>query len=187
VAWLAGAVSWLAEVAPSWAELTGEVATERSYRQVLCVPALEVWLICWPRGGRLQLHDHGGASGALEVIDGELEERSRPGRPGAGGGIVRWQDRTMGPRQPVSFDGDYIHDVRNSAPPVATSVHAYSAASRPMAFYRVDGGLVRTVGRGEQQSLLEAEIAAEDRGEQHTGSQDWRRGASPAAPEIGRR
>ena len=78
---------------------------------------------------------------------------------------MRWRDRTVGSREPVSFDGDYIHDVRNAADPVATSVHAYSAASRPMAFYRVVGGRVRTVGRSEQQSLLEAETAAEGRGE----------------------
>jgi hypothetical protein len=189
VAWLAGAVAWLAEAAPSWSQLTGEVPTERSYRQVLCVPALEVWLICWPRGGRLQLHDHGGASGALQVVDGELEERSPWRRPRPDGGGVRWRDRTVGPGAAVSFDGDYIHDVRNSVDPVATSVHVYSAASRPMAFYRVDGGLVRTVGRSEKQSLVEAEMAAEGRGDPDS-SRGRRQGASrpePRAREVVRR
>jgi hypothetical protein len=172
VSWLAGAVDWLAEVAPSWEALTGEVATQRSYRQLFCAPALEVWLICWPRGGRLQLHDHGGASGAFEVVEGAIEERSLQFHPRAGHGRRAREgsrDRIVGPGEPIAFDGGYIHDVRNSGDAVATSVHAYGAAIRPMAFYRVDGGLVRTVGMGEQRSLLEAEIFAEALGDLVTG------------------
>src|ERR1700722_7144919 len=80
VDWLASAAHWLAEVAPSWEEMTGQVATERAYRRLFCGPSLEAWLICWPTGGHLQLHDHGGASGAFEVISGTLEERSLPAR-----------------------------------------------------------------------------------------------------------
>lgn len=165
VDWLAAAVRWLAEVAPSWVDLTGEVPAERSYRRLFHVPAFEVWLIAWPQSGRLQLHDHGGAGGGFEVVDGALEERSWQGRPQPDGGLSTAgcspRTRRLGPGEPVAFDGSYIHDVRNSAGAVATSVHAYGAARRPMAFYRWGGGLLRTVGGSEPRSVIEAEITAE--------------------------
>jgi hypothetical protein len=72
--------------------------------------------------------------------------------------------RLVGPGRAVAFDGRYIHDVRNRAVEAATSVHVYSAASRPMAFYRFDGVRVRTVDLGADRSLVEAEVAAEESG-----------------------
>jgi hypothetical protein len=177
--WLGSAVGWLAEVAPSWGEMAGREPSERSYRRLFSAPTLEAWLICWPQDGRLELHDHGGASGAFQVVEGRLEERSLLGVPGAGGTLTgvgaEARDRTVLVGEPVAFDGRYIHDVRNTAAEAATSVHVYSAASRPMAFYRVDGVQVRTVALGARRSLVEAEAAAE------------RCGASVAHPAGSRR
>jgi Cysteine dioxygenase type I len=167
VEWLASAAHWLAEVAPSWAEMTGRTPTERAYRRLFCAPSLEVWLICWPRGGHLQLHDHGGASGAFEVISGTLEERYLPCRPQPDGDLEESgpaaRRRTVRTGRPVAFDGGYVHDVRNVAAPLATSGHVYGPAVRPMTFYHLRGGVLRTVELGEHQSLVEAEAAAESR------------------------
>jgi Cysteine dioxygenase type I len=30
----------------------------------------EAWVICWPSGGLLDLHDHGGSAGAFSVVSG---------------------------------------------------------------------------------------------------------------------
>ena len=56
----------------SYAE--GEVPTERRYQRVLATPDYEAWVICWPSGGSLDLHDHGGSAGAFSVVSGELDE-----------------------------------------------------------------------------------------------------------------
>jgi hypothetical protein len=171
-AWLASAAGWLAEVAPAWAAMTGPVPTERSYRRLCQSPALEAWLICWPTGGRLQLHDHGGASGAFEIIEGTLEERSLRSRSWPAGPVpaepppdgllgARLRHRLIGPGEPVAFDGGYIHDVRNTGGTMTTSVHVYGPALRPMAFYRLDGALIRTVELDGDHSLVETEAAAE--------------------------
>lgn len=46
--------------------------------------------------------------------------------------------------QSISFDADYAHDVVNLGDPTATSVHVYSSAARPMAYYRLtDAGMLR--------------------------------------------
>jgi hypothetical protein len=168
VGWLSSAVGWLAESAPSWTEMAGRTPLERSYRRIFSAPSIEAWLICWPPDGHLELHDHGGASGAFQVVDGTLEEWSLLGAPGPDGRLTGVgadaRARLVGPGRAVAFDGRYIHDVRNRAVEAATSVHVYSAASRPMAFYRFDGVRVRTVDFGADRSLVEAEVAAEESG-----------------------
>ena len=102
---------------------------ERTYRALVASPHLEGRLIAWPAGGRLDLHDHGGASGALRVVGGELLEQF-----GTPGGALR--TRRIGAGQGVSFGPSYVHDVANPGGPLATSVHLYSAAERSMAFHR---------------------------------------------------
>lgn len=162
--WLAASVAELAEGCPTWEELTGQVPLERSYRRLASSPHLEAWLICWPQDTHLQLHDHGGACGAFQVVDGSLEERrlvaaAGTGAPFAGGGATL-RLRTLAAGEGASFDHDYIHDVRNVEPAPATSVHLYGAARRPMAFYRLDGGVARTVGPASALALSQGEDAA---------------------------
>ena len=40
----------------AWAEASE--ATERTWRLVARTPDFDAWLIAWPRGGRVELHDH---------------------------------------------------------------------------------------------------------------------------------
>ena len=35
-------------------------------------PDFDAWLIAWPAGGTIDLHDHGDSRGALHVISGAL-------------------------------------------------------------------------------------------------------------------
>ena len=48
--------------------------TERSWRRVAWTPEFDAWLIAWPLGGEIELHDHGASSGALSVLEGTLTE-----------------------------------------------------------------------------------------------------------------
>src|ERR1700722_1876527 len=47
--------------------------TQRTYELLELTDNLEIWAIHWPKDVRLELHDHGGSSGALWVIDGSLQ------------------------------------------------------------------------------------------------------------------
>jgi Cysteine dioxygenase type I len=103
--------------------------TERSYELLELNDDLEIWAIHWPKDQALQLHDHGGSSGAIWVMEGSLEEhyvtaeRSLARRSiVVGGGIA--------------FGRHYVHDVVNVDDAVATSVHAYSPPMASMTFYR---------------------------------------------------
>jgi hypothetical protein len=165
--WLEQAAAWIGEVTPTWEQLTGSVPLQRTYRRLAASSHLEAWLICWPTDGHLQLHDHGGASGAFQVIEGELNERAlvagSASDTGLGATGVVLRDRLLPPGEVVAFDGFYIHDVYNLRPQAVTSVHIYGPAWRPMSFYRLEGGVVRTVGHGSRDGLGEAGIGVERR------------------------
>lgn len=163
--WLDSAAGWLAEVVPSWrarptreassrapslSDTFGAEPDSRTYRLITSSRHLEAWLICWPRGGRLELHDHGGACGALRVVEGALSERYVPGPRLAA------RRRRLLAGQGISFDADYAHDVANQDGPTATSVHVYSAAVRPMAYYRLDDtGMLVPAGHVDESVVLE--------------------------------
>jgi hypothetical protein len=98
---------------------------------------VEVWLIHWPTGGGLVLHDHGGSAGAFYVVAGALDETSTA----LGGRALRRQRVFL--TEGKSFGPGYVHSVVNSEPGAATSVHAYSPPLTSMGFYRfTPGGLV---------------------------------------------
>jgi predicted metal-dependent enzyme (double-stranded beta helix superfamily) len=103
--------------------------TVRSYELLELTDELEIWAIHWPRGQRLELHDHGGSVGALWVVEGNLEEHyiQSPGTVGR---------RTLAAGGGAAFGPTYIHDVVNAEPAPATSVHAYSPPMASMTFYR---------------------------------------------------
>ena len=115
----------------------GRPLDERVYELVELTDEVEVWVIHWPTGGQLQLHDHGGSAGAFWVVSGVLTERFHaPGEDGPG-------LRRHGASSGVAFGGRYLHDVRNDGRATATSVHAYSPPMPAMTYYRNgDGGPV---------------------------------------------
>jgi hypothetical protein len=130
----------VAEHAAPWPVLFGNAPAERRYVLLGANIHGEAWLIWWPPGGRLELHDHGGASGAFWVVEGLLDEVAveregaalRTARVASGAG--------------VEFGPDYVHSVVNRGSRGATSVHVYSRAGAALNFYRFDPqvGRVRT-------------------------------------------
>lgn len=113
----------------------------RRYRRLELIGEHEIWLIDWPAGGELELHDHGGASGAFQVVTGTLEERF------AADQHVRRPLRTRhhGPGDGQAFGPRYVHDLRNGGGAPARSVHVYSPPLTEMRFYAETGaGLVPT-------------------------------------------
>jgi quercetin dioxygenase-like cupin family protein len=103
-----------------------EAGRERVFEQLLVTATYDVWLIGWPPGTSVGLHDHGEAAGAVCVVDGELTE-VRPGR----------LDWILRPGQTVTIDDGVAHDVVNRSSRWATSVHVYSPPLTTMNFREV--------------------------------------------------
>jgi rhodanese-related sulfurtransferase/predicted metal-dependent enzyme (double-stranded beta helix superfamily) len=103
---------------------------------------VDVWLISWTTEQGTELHDHGGSSGALTIVEGELAEyvwigarQDAPGRLG---------EHRLRERESIVFGPHYVHDVRNHEESPAVSVHAYSPPIRLMHYYDAsDRGLLR--------------------------------------------
>ena len=136
----AESLAWLAELygtscVTPWEERGEGGLAERAYELVDQSCDFEVWAIHWPIGGVLELHDHGGSSGALYVVGGALVE-------GAVDGTSRRAHR-IGPGSGVAFTPEHVHDVVNPGPQVATSVHIYSPPMEKMTFFTLGpAGLV---------------------------------------------
>jgi mannose-6-phosphate isomerase-like protein (cupin superfamily) len=113
---------------------------ERSWRLVAQAPDFDAWLIAWPSGGTVELHDHGGSRGALHVLSGSLVE------------TIPWRDEetnvTLARREvhagiTLAFGAGHVHDVRNEASAHALSLHVYSPALTSMTYYDcLDGRLL---------------------------------------------
>ena len=131
----------LADQAVPWDLGADTAPTERRFARLLSTPAFEAWLICWPQGTNLELHDHGPAAGAFAVVAGTLDE-TFVGRTGQ-------RTRRVGPGRVVSFGRGHVHDVANRERLPATSVHVYSPPLTVMTFYELTGRALTAV-RTEQ-------------------------------------
>jgi predicted metal-dependent enzyme (double-stranded beta helix superfamily) len=144
---LAEIVQELADSPEIWWPKVQRSTGERWYVPLLQDDAFEAWVLGWPIGGGIELHDHGASSGALMVVEGTLLETyigaSEWVRPGG-----RLRHRRLPEGALVSFGPEHIHDVVNGGARQALSIHAYSPRLRSMTFYenRPDRGLaaVRT-------------------------------------------
>jgi len=102
----------------------------RSYTRLLATVDYEVWLIAWAAAGALELHDHGGSSGVVCVVEGELGETYTD--------IVErhpLRSVIIGPGRPRDVPATRVHEVWNPGPAPALSVHAYSPPLRMMTFF----------------------------------------------------
>lgn len=129
----------LARSADSWPGLDDPV--ERCWRTVAVTPRFEAWVVAWPVGGAIELHDHGRSAGAVVVATGGLVETSlHP--DGAGGLDVRSTPVRAGGH--VLFGPGHVHDMLNVGPGPALSVHVYTPSLRSMTFFDRGGpdGLV---------------------------------------------
>jgi len=126
----------LAEVSSPWDLRRGESAHERHYERVLATPSYEAWIIYWPAGTGLELHDHGDSAGAFAVVAGQLQETSvMPGRP---------EIRQLRPGDAASIARGQVHGVSNTASEGATSVHVYSPPITTMNYFErlSDGSII---------------------------------------------
>ncbi|MEY2416290.1 MAG: hypothetical protein QOH53_1624 [Ilumatobacteraceae bacterium] len=133
---LAAIAAGLAAVTVPWELGLGEMPTERRFHRVLATDAYEAWVICWPSGESLDMHDHGGSAGAFSVVSGELDEATIE----AGVEVVR----TFASGDTAAFSASRVHAVANRGDAVATSVHVYSPPLSSMVYYAPDdsGSLV---------------------------------------------
>ena len=81
--------------------------TEREWRLIAHTEAFDAWLIAWPPGGKVALHDHGLSGGALSIIAGTLVES------------LPWRDDTGDLRSGATRFGPARHS--GSAPATSTT------------------------------------------------------------------
>lgn len=93
--------------------------------------SLEAWVIAWPTGSGLDLHDHDGSRAGVRVLSGRLRERFGDG---AAGLDVRWWDE--GDR--YDLPSDHVHEVFNLDGVEAVSLHVYAPPLGDVRF-RLDG------------------------------------------------
>ena len=118
-------------------DVTVEPGQLRGFVQLLATPSYEAWLIAWAPSGALELHDHGGAAGAVRVVSGELVELSTD--------VVErgpLRARTVPAGHDLAVPATCVHEVWNPGPHTALSVHVYSPRITSMTFY--DHALVPT-------------------------------------------
>jgi hypothetical protein len=101
-----------------WAPLVRYDALTRWYARLETGPGYEVWLLSWLPGQSSGLHDHGGSSGVLTVVQGELLERSR--------GLGEDRTRALRPGGRRVFAPGYVHEVVNASLEPAVSIHLYT-------------------------------------------------------------
>ncbi len=126
----------LAATALDWCGVVAD-PHHRRWRLLATSEQFEAYVIGWPPGGAIALHDHGSSSGALVVAGGSLVETAL--RPVAGG-PARTTRRALGPGDHVTFGPGHIHDVVNEGHRPAVSVHVYSPALETMTFYDAQPG-----------------------------------------------
>jgi predicted metal-dependent enzyme (double-stranded beta helix superfamily) len=103
----------------------------RWYRRLYADPFVDVWLISWVAEQATELHDHAGSLGALTVVSGELTEQRWV--PAAG----ELRTRRLRAGRGAGFGLGHVHDVVNTRPEHAVSVHAYSPPLTAMSYYEV--------------------------------------------------
>ncbi len=116
---------------------------ERSWRRVAWTSEFDAWLIAWPSGGEIELHDHGPSLGAISVLAGILTE-SVPWEEEAGRIGLRHTELPAGTTHRLR--SGHVHAVTNRSSGYALSVHVYSPALSSMSFFDLDGD--RLVERG---------------------------------------
>ena len=134
---LVGVVEAVAARSELWLPHLDRTATERSYAALHRDASVDVWAIFWRPASDTGWHDHDVSSGAVHVVEGELEEHAlRIGAP---------EHRTAhAGGSSFSFGPSHIHRL-TCAVPEAVSIHAYSPPLWRLGQYSVaaDGALQR--------------------------------------------
>lgn len=127
----------LATTALRWPGLPGFAS--RRWEVLALSDTFEAWVIGWPPGGTIALHDHGDSAGAVVVAGGELVETLVVARPD---GTVGTTVRRMTAGTSWTMPRGHVHDIVNHAALPAVSVHVYAPRLTSMTHYRLDQGLL---------------------------------------------
>jgi predicted metal-dependent enzyme (double-stranded beta helix superfamily) len=112
---------------------------ERSYVRLPSRAGCEVWLIAWPPGSGVPLHDHGEASALVTMLSGELQESLLP----PDGPAVERSWRRHGSLEIPRYAR---HTVWNASEQTAYSLHVYTPQLAAMTFYeRLASGELRAL------------------------------------------
>src|SRR5271165_1937965 len=119
---------------------------ERRWDLVARTELFDAWLIGWPPGGTVDLHDHGRSSGVVLVLEGTLVETT-PVRSHDGG--LRLVRRVLGAGDSgLSFSAGHVHDVTNEGERHAVSLHVYGPPLTTMTFFDIAETVLRPRGTG---------------------------------------
>ena len=138
---LATLVRATAAARDQWQAVVRFTPRRRWFHRLALTDDYETWLLTWLPGQRTGFHDHGGASGAFAVAQGNLRETL------ASPGSSRLRHRMARRGAVTSFGGQHVHEVGNISHAPAVSVHAYSPPLTAMRRYELSGSgltLVRT-------------------------------------------
>jgi predicted metal-dependent enzyme (double-stranded beta helix superfamily) len=136
---LAEIVGETAAAEQSWRSIV-RFTEPRWFRRLALTTDYEVWLLSWLPGQQTGFHDHGDASGAFAVAQGDLQESlATPGRS-------RARHRTAAAGSVTKFGGSHLHNVRNAGAAPAISVHAYSPPLTAMRRYEMTASGLVLVG-----------------------------------------
>ncbi|MCM3924539.1 cysteine dioxygenase family protein [Frankia sp. AiPs1] len=137
-----------------WRPVIQHRPDRRWYTRLLLSATVEVWLIGWYPGQQTEVHDHGGALGAMTVAEGRVEED----RYDRNWTITRVREHRTGAS--VGFGAKHVHRVANRGQEIATTIHAYSPPELPMRFAPTqDGADARAAAVPEPAALKPAALA----------------------------
>ncbi len=129
----------LAVSAHSWPGM--DRPTRRTWDVMVASDTFEAWVIAWPPGGAIELHDHGGSSGAIVVASGELTETTVTERPD---GLTDTETTVLPAGTSTTFAAPHVHDLVNLGTEPAISVHAYAPRLTAMTHYDLAQGRLVT-------------------------------------------
>ncbi len=127
----------LAAKARQWSGIEG--IETRCWELMAASATSEAWVIGWPPGGTIDLHDHGNSAGAVVVARGELVETTVAELLD---GAVTTTRRRMSTGSSWSMASRHVHDIVNDGPAAAVSVHVYAPRLTAMTNYRLDDGVL---------------------------------------------
>jgi hypothetical protein len=123
---------------PSARAWPGQVGMKRRrWEMVAASETFEAWIIGWPPGGVIALHDHGNSSGAVVVASGALVETYLTEDVDES---FRSQVRRMPTGSSWNMTERYVHDMVNDTDTPAVSVHVYAPRLTSMTHYRLNDG-----------------------------------------------
>ena len=109
---------------------------ERCWRTLAATDRFEAFVITWPVGGTIELHDHGPSAGAIVVVSGSLVENSVGC---ADDGTLFVTSASIPTGGYVVFESGHVHDIVNDGPEPALSVHVYSPILSTMTYFDLVG------------------------------------------------